>query len=62
MSNTKVWPTPLSRTDRVKLNAVARMKPAPTESIINFHTIWMVSHQLMNLADRESPIVNSLLT
>jgi hypothetical protein len=38
MSDTTVWPTPLSRTDKVKLNAVTTMNPAPTESIINFQT------------------------
>jgi hypothetical protein len=44
MSDTTVWPTPLSRTDRVKLNAVATMNPAPVESIVSFQTIWAVSH------------------
>jgi hypothetical protein len=62
MSDTKVWFTPLSSTDRVKLNAVATTNPAPSESIINFQTIWAVSSNCPNFPNRGSPIVNSLLT
>jgi hypothetical protein len=42
-SDTTVCPTPLSRIDKVKLNAVATMNPAPTDTIINLQTIWTVS-------------------
>jgi hypothetical protein len=62
MTDTTVCPTPLSRSDRVKLNAAATMNPAPKSIIIRLQTICGLARELPPLANRESPFVKSPLT
>ena len=62
MSDTTVRPTPLSRNDRVKLNAAATMNPDPKAISIRFRMIRSLTRELPSLANRESPFVKIRLT